>query len=304
MTSDNISHKEAILTREFTEWFKKNRNYSELYEDVRTSGDPFDSAGFIGDELVLIEFKNAISKSMVYYEGSTGSSIERKIGQVLNEIYRQKGTNIFNAIKNKYNEFTIPTLIIVVNRISESALEMLREMMGTRCNEWRFNYNIIIWDREKPKREVKGKCNMDNSVKNTEIVIPNFPNTAPKRTNYLNPEKVSKILTDKNLNEIWIDFKHFAENIGFKITYQAQNVGFINTQTNHMAIGVWPRKSSREKGLRMSFSIEQLNQINPKIKSFADLGIERSKSKLGFLGYNGYIANIKELQQLKRKIVS
>ena len=83
--NDNISHKEILLTNEFIHWLIKTRNYIELFEDSDTSGsDPFDSAGYIENELILIEFKDNISKGMVLYKNSKGSSIEKKIGQVLN----------------------------------------------------------------------------------------------------------------------------------------------------------------------------------------------------------------------------
>ena len=58
-----------------------------------------------------------------------------------------------------------------------------------------------------------------------------------------------------------------------------------------------------QKGLRMTFELEKINKtLNERIQSFKDLGISRSKYKLGYLGYNGYVKNILEMRSLITKL--
>lgn len=302
MTSDNIRHKEAIITTEFTDWFKKNRNYIELYEDKETTGsDPFDSVGVIDDELILIEFKNQISKSMVYYENSKGSSIEKKIGQVLKLIYTQKDSNIFNSISEYYTDNKIPTLIIVAEKISERAIEFLTEMLESRSKDWQFHYKLIQWTNKKPIYLIDKNIPFQHSKKNSTIEIQNFPSTAKKRNSKLNDKTVEQKL--KNIgkfNEFDL-FKSYILKSGFELKYNIKSVNF--TYKGKSLFGIWPFESDEVNGLRMSFELDKINKLlNKKIESLEQLGVIRSKQKIGFLGSNGFIKDYNEMEKLIEKI--
>lgn len=302
MTSDNIRHKEAIITTEFIDWFKKNENYIELYEDKETTGsDPFDSAGVIDDELILIEFKNQISKSMVCYENSKGSSIEKKIGQVLKLLYTKKDSNIFNSISEYYTDNKTPTLIIVAEKITKSAIELLKEMLERRSKDWQFHYKLIQWTNEKPIYLLDKNIPFQQSRKNSTIEIPNFPSTAIKRNAKLNDKTVEQKLKDiGKFNEFDL-FKSYVLKAGFELKYNIKSVNF--TFEGKSLFGIWPFESDENNGLRMSFELEKINKfLNKKIESLEQLGVKRSKQKIGFLGFNGYIKDYNAMEKLIERI--
>jgi len=303
MKNDNSIHKESRIAVSFTSWLKKEENYKELFDDFDTSGgDPFDSAGTIDNKLILIEFKYQISKSTVLYKNSSGSSIEKKIGQVLNIIYNQKKSKIFNAIKEVYNELTVPTVFIVAEKISKNASEILIKMLHNRSKEWRFNYAVCTWHKNKVNYLIDVRNNDYNKDKiNSLINIPDFPSTSPKRNDSLNDEIISKrLLAIEKLKEYNL-FLEYSKSIDAHLDYKIQCVNFkINGKT---FFGIWPFKSDLQKGLRMTFEIEKINKtLNERIQSFKDLGISRSKNKLGYLGHNGYVKNIPEMRSLIAKL--
>lgn len=299
MISDNLKHKEAKITAEFINWFKTERKYIEFYEDVDTSGsDPFDSAGIIGTELYLIEFKNKISKSMVNYKNSKGSSIEKKIGQVLDQLYRKKNSNIYNSIKEHYTNSSIPNVIIVADTISETAKLLLSQLLEKRSKEWRFNYSVIEWKNDKANYLLNERPNtFKNSILNSSIEIPIFPSTAIKRNPKLNYKKVNQRLNLIDKFEIYKMFLEYASSIGANLTY---NINCVNIKFKGKTLfGIWPFGSEKSKGLRMTFEVDKIRElINGNIKYFNYLGIERSKEKLGYLGFNGYVKNEIEMKNL------
>jgi len=94
-------YKEENLINEFSPWFKNARGYREVFEDTDTSGsDPVDSAGFIGDQTVLIEFKDTLAPSEVRYEGSKGSSIEKKLGRFYTIYIKITKTESFDHLQD------------------------------------------------------------------------------------------------------------------------------------------------------------------------------------------------------------
>ena len=302
MISDNIRHKEAIITTEFIEWFKKNKDYVELYEDKETTGsDPFDSAGIIDNDIYFIEFKNQISKSIVNYENSRGSSIEKKIGQVLQLIYTQENSNIFNSISQYYDENKIPTLIIVAEKISKRALDLLTEMLIRRSKDWQFHYKLIKWSNKKPTYLLEKNIFFQDLKKNSTIEIPYFPNTATKRNGKLNNKTLEqKLKKIEKLNEFNL-LKNYLLGNNFELKYNIKSVNF--TFEGKSIFGVWPFESDVINGLRMSFELEKINKLlNLKINSLEELGITRSKQKLGFLGFNGFVSDKYEMEKLLKKL--
>ena len=298
LASDNDQHKENILTEEFTQWFKEATGYIELHDDMRTAGDPFDSAGYIGDRLVLIEFKDSINVSLVNHEGSAGTTIEKKISEVLREVYYKQDTKIFNAISSRYNDFQIPTILIVANRVSQNAKEALEIKLKKRSRDWRFNYQVIEWKEGVPV--MKEFENNEAAFSNTKIEVPKFKSTAPKRKNKLTKTSTAEILSDFGLLDFWEMLLDLVKRKQWTIIYQANSIGIINPETGHSMIGIWPKRSSKKLGLRLTYSVEQINIINPRIKSFEDIGLPREDKKLGFLGSNGFINSRDEMETLIR----
>ena len=295
--NDNISHKEILLTNEFIHWLIKTRNYIELFEDSDTSGsDPFDSAGYIENELILIEFKDNISKGMVLYKNSKGSSIEKKIGQVLKQIYRKEDARIYNSISSFYTKDKIPNALIVANRISENALKLLIKVIEERQKEWFFNAEIIVWKNKNGKTLYKNKSVNIKTKPDLQIEFPEFKNTALKRKDKLNLKEVEGIFKTINKLEEFEMFIKYCKEIGANISFNITN---LNVKLNKTIFGIWPFESNIEKGIRITFNIEQINkELNSNITNFNDLNIIRNENKLGYLGHNAFVKNKVEMQNL------
>ena len=303
MISDNEVHQESKIASGFTKWFEANRNYVELYDDTDTTGgDPFDSAGIIGEKIYLIEFKTIISKSMILYKNSKGSSIEKKIGQVLKQLYQKRDSNIYNSLISYYDDSSIPNIVIVAKRISIEAQKLMKSMFEARSIDWRFNYIVFTWNDEKVNIILENKNkNCSKSLLNHHIKIPRFPSTAPKRNPRLNKKTVIQILDEIGKIEEFNLLSEFISSVKGNLRF---NVSSVNVELNgEVLFGIWPFHSDTIHGLRMTFHMERIiKNSNNKISSFNDLGITRSKEKLGYLGYNGYVNNIVEMKLLIHRI--
>lgn len=299
--SDNNSRSEIKLTNEFISWLKQAEGYEELFEDSDTSGsDPFDSAGYINDDLILIEFKNKIASGMVSYEKSSDSSIEKKIGQVLKQIYKRENGRIYNSVKQFYTENKVPNILIVSNYISHNALHELIEVVERRQLQWYFNVKIIIWGANEPVVLYENNKTSKKDILDQNITFPEFKNTEPKRPNRIQNHEVYDILQaiDK-FEEYQLFVNHFKKK-GCLITLNRTN---ISIKLNKTLFSIWPYNSDTEKGLRISFNIDQINkELNPNIVEFSDLQITRVNQKIGFLGFNAYIKTIAEMRKLIVKI--
>lgn len=299
--SDNDSHNEIKLTLDFLNWFKNSTGYIELFEDSDTSGrDPIDSAGYIGNELILIEFKDKICSGMINYVSSKGSSIEKKIGQVLKQIYGKENSKIYNSIKTFYNENNVPNIYIVANSISKKALKLLTELVEKRQFEWYFNAKIILWENDIGITIYENTNVKIKNISDVNIKIIDFINTAPKRKAKLNEEQIIARL--KSLNK-FDEYQLFINSCHERNLSINMNIKSINIKKTKTLFAIWPFDSDSINGLRISFNIEQINkELNSNIIDFSQLQVERNYSKIGYLGYNSYIKNIDEMTKLIFKL--
>ncbi|MFY8021348.1 MAG: hypothetical protein ACOVP1_09130 [Bacteroidia bacterium] len=299
--NDNHSHKEHLLTVDFLNWFKKHTGYLELFEDSKTiGGDPFDSAGYIKNELILIEFKDKISSSIVSYENSKGSSIEKKIGQVLKQIYHKEHGRIYQAIQTHYTENQIPTIYIVVNSISRNALVSLIKLIEKRQLDWSFNAKIIQWKNGTGLTIYENSDVQCKHMKDDKIEFPLFKNTSPTRKKKLTDTIIIEQLSKIEKLSTYEIFINYCREKGLEIK---KNTRSINIKKNRSLFAIWPYDSDSVSGLRISFNMEQINlHINPNLSSFDDLGLYRNKSKIGYLGYNALIKDETAMKQFIKKL--
>lgn len=303
--NDNDTNKEAILTGRFIKWYSDKFNFIETFDDSDTSGsDPFDSAGFIDNKLVFIEFKHRVSLSQISYKNSLGSSIEKKIGQLLKLLYNEIDSKIFNSIKSKYNDKITPHLIIACDKISERATLRLNELLFIKSHEWFFTYEVLVWKNDKAI-SLTSNFDITNKIKsNREIHIPDFPSTAKPRKNRLNSEIAENRFIELGQEELFQILTNELEALGGKRIYNKNNLNFkFPNLSNKTIFGIWPFKSNSENGILLTFWFDGIiKEFNQNLKLIEDLGLIRNDFKVGHLGYNAYIKDKKTLKTLLQKI--
>jgi len=291
-TNDNAQHKESILTHEFIEWYNATHRYIELFDDGDTSGsDPFDSGGLVNNQLVFIEFKYRITLSQIDYEGSKGSSIEKKIGQLLSQIYYTRDTKSYNAVSAHYDNTTRPKIILVVNKISDRSNERLLAMLQQKSIDWKFSYELIQWDGKNGITLFEETPHFNTTILNNQIVIPLFPNTAAKRINKLTYEKVhahmESIGQAENFKQLYAFFKYKRATFNWNAT--CVNVKFPKFNGNAL-LGFWIYKSTATDGLLITYSFGLLIEyFEVGITTEQELKLQRNPFKVGNLGYNAYL---------------
>ena len=295
MLSDNSNHKEIKLTQEFGTYLKETKQYEELFEDENTAGsDPFDSLGLIGNKLILIEYKHKISPSQIFYEGSRGSSIEKKIGQVLHLIYNKENSNTYNSIKEHITNKTIPEIMIVLNHISKHSANKLEKLLVKRSTEWQFNYKVILWKDKEENIIIENKNNLTFDKLHTEIELPTFLNTAPKRAPKLTYDRICEQFREEQIEHLYSYLKVKLEKLNLEPTYNINNVNFKLKTGGNALVGIWPYKSNMKNGILITYDIQGLNNgFNRAFKTSDDLGLIRNTQKIGFLGFNSFL-NSKE----------
>lgn len=302
--NDNSLHKEAILTKEFGKHLSSKYQYKELFEDKNTAGsDPFDSIGLIKNKIILIEYKNTISPGQVFYIGSKGSSIEKKIATVLKLIYSRQDSKTYNAIKEHITNTTVPLVWIVANGISKTTIQKLDNLLKERCIEWQFNYKVSMWKKEKEEILLSSSVEFDKTMSHEEIHIPVLPNTSKKRSEKLNKKKLNDIIEKIELSRVFEELISVFRELQLKPTYNIGNVNYSPNNGGYSLFGIWPKKSSKTNGLLLTISVEKINEhFGTKFESVNDLGLVRNNTKVGNLGYNSYLNSKTVVQEIKKRI--
>jgi len=252
---------EETLIRQFAPWFTRTRGYIEKFEDTDTSGaDPVDSAGFIDNQTVLIEFKHSISPKEVRYLGSTGSSIEKKIRTVLHNLYQDNNDRVTQSLKG-WDLDHEPLFILVVNRMSDTVVTLLNELLIQHGPEWHFGYEVIRWHGDHgetimtcpPKPVPRGVLQ--------EIVFPQMPSTALPRKPNMPIDTLCTTLESAGLDShIKAMLKKLKEFDGRISGGGARHVNFSFPKISGSAIGIWPDLSNTEKGLCVAYWPEGLER--------------------------------------------
>lgn len=261
----NDRYPEEKLAKEFLPWFKKTYQYDERFEDIDTSGsDPVDSAGFIQDDTLLIELKNRVSGS-VFYEGSKGSSIEKKICTVLKNLYQNNDDRVTQSIVN-WNKTKEPIFVLVANHYSERVIQDLNGLLKKRSDEWRFAYKVLQWNGEHTESVVKSRePSLLSPALFESITFPYMPSTAPRRPK---PYTIGKLKEDSIKNgvdaivDIFLD--KLAENNARFNSANQSNIGYwfpeLNEEGKPTAIALWPKASTSKVGLLITYQEELLQR--------------------------------------------
>lgn len=305
--SDNKSHQESEMTVDFVNWYKINYGYVELFDDVDTTGgDPFDSAGLLGDKLVFIEFKVSINPGQVTYAGSRGSTIEFKISNLLRDVYINQTGKIYESVKNELQNHAVPVLILVVKSISKSAIRALKEMLERTSSNWKFNYQVIIWSDSKGSVCLE---NMSMIESDSMIVrkIEKHKSTAPKRGAKLTLDEVSAHMELEGLSAKFEKLCEVLKTNGAKFVFNQQNMNIkFPSYSNRAMMGIWPRYSTKERGISLSYDFSALNlYCNEGLDDVDSFIFKRNQSrKIGFLGNNTFIKSDETIRQLSEVLSS
>lgn len=300
----SYEYKEETLIQQFTPWFTKTRNYSESFEDTDTSGsDPVDSAGFIGSQTVLIEFKHSLSPKEVRYEGSQGGSIEKKIRTVLNNLYHDKEDRVTKALKG-WNRFQEPLFILVANKFSDSVLILLKQMFTELSIKWHFGYEIIKWENGSGTTLLYSSPQRVTENVFSSIEFPEMPSTAPARNGKMTLEECLAIMDSKNLKGLMDEMIAKVQELGGqKHGNPKNNINFSFPPVVPIAvIGFWPNHSDPENGLLVTFWIEGLQKrFGGQIDEDSLPGVTGPRK--GHLGASRYFKTVSEIAEFWEKII-
>ena len=292
-------YKEEELTRMFMPWFSNARNYEEKFEDTDTSGsDPVDSAGFIKNQTVLIEFKDSLSPKEVRYEGSKGSSIEKKIRTVLNNLYQNNNDNVTKEL-NGWNRGQEPHFILVANRLSDNVLSLSKSMLEESSGKWHFGYEIIVWNGSSGETLLYSppKSVPENLLES--IRFPDMPSTALPRSKAMSVNKCIEIMEKKNLKEL-VDFmvEIVNEYGGKKNGSSNGNINFsFPPKIDRAVIGIWPMESNEENGILVTYWLEGLKRRFG-LEDYDDNHLPGVKGpRKGHLGASRYFKTIGEISE-------
>lgn len=289
---------EKALTQQFIPWFTKTRNYIEKYDDADTrGGDPVDSAGFIDNKTVVIEFKYSISPKEVRYIGSAGSSIEKKIRTVLDNLYHDHNDRVTRSLKG--NDFGHePLFILVVNRLSDDVLQLLKQMLIELRPQWRFGYEIIKWNDD------HGETLLYSSPKKVPedllrtIQFSTMPSTAPKRSRQMSIENCCAIMESKGLGSLVDIMLEKVQEIGGREKRGPKNnVNFsFPPEVTTSALGFWPNDSDAENGMLITYNLSRLQErFGRPISDEALPGIRGPRK--GLLGWSRFLRSRSEIMK-------
>lgn len=265
MTKQKGRYPEKQLTEAFTKWLTCEFGYQETFEDVDTGkGAPIDSVGFIGRQLVLIEYKNKISRGAIWYKGSRGSSIEKKIGTALNDIYHEKHTRIAEAAR-RWDRLQPPLFILAANSISKSARQELNKLLRIKSRLWRFHYRVYLWNGDRGDIILEDSSVPMAKFPLNEIIFPEMPSTAPKRTSpRLTFDDLERTARELNIEELFDRFWGRMERFRPRQIKNISNINFafprLNHEDNDAGIGIWPKLFDQQKGIFVTYSPQVLKK--------------------------------------------
>jgi len=281
------AHGQENLGKKFLVWFNKKYSYQEKLIDLETRyADPVDSAGYIDQNVILIEFKHTLSAGQIDYQGSKGSSIEKKIRTALYQLYNNIPSRLSRAI-SICKDSKPPLFILAANSISSNAIEKLRNMLSKRAMEWNFNYQVILHNSDIPKIILENyECKaFQNDLHN--IFFEDMPSTAPKRRKKITIPKLMDSINIVGMREVLELFMKKADSHGGKLKPNIKNVNYSfpykNSGRSDSVLGIWPSESSQNLGLCITLSPKELDHC-------FGFGADKSVSMLGKIGPNpGYL---------------
>lgn len=286
---------EETFTETVAPWLREKRHYVERFEDKDTSlAAPVDSAGFIGTQLVLIEFKCSLRREDIYYEGSRGSSIEKKIATALKGLYRRLDNRLGRALRS-WDRSCDPLFILIAKRLNDRASTLLCEMLASRSPIWHFGFEVIVWDRE--PRTIDASAPQPFGMDYGTVEFPEMPSTAPRRKPSVSPNAFIAKIHEKGLGDLMDELLGIVKRSGGEPTNSKaqKSLTFCFPPFNKAVIGVWMPDSVLATGLIVNYKRERLQKLfgapDEAYESLPGVPI----SPRGYLGESRLLRTIQEL---------
>lgn len=302
MANETRVEPETKLAKAFLPWFKDMTGYDERIDDIDTSSsDPIDSAGYQGSDTLLIELKVKVGAGLIYYEGSTGSSIEKKICTALRHLYQEPNSRLGKALRDWYSGRE-PIFMLVANTYTGSAMPKLEELLSRRSLDWRFGYELLHWTGTTAESQIK-KLPSDVSIGELRsIKFPNMPNTAKPRAKGMSDADVQEKAIEKGLEPVLAAFHRNLEENGAVRNAQKHNIAYSFPNRNHgnkkAVLTIWPGHFDRSKGILIACHEERLIDcfdIADEIDLDRDLPGQPGP-KVGHLGESRYLATVTNVE--------
>lgn len=264
MSTDRRIEPEELLARAFMPWFKATTGYDERLEDIDTRfADPVDSAGYLSGNTLLIELKNRVNGGSIAYEGSNGSSIEKKICTALSQLYSET-ENRLNAALSGWYSGREPIFALVANHFSKRALTELRSLLRQRSMEWRFGYEVLVWTGQRAKSLMKQEPSRASLSELQSIELPNMPSTAPRRGKRMSDEACIDAAIDQGLERVLEAFhRKLNENDAVRKA-QIHNITYSfpsrNRGDKRTVFAIWPGHFDRSKGILIAYQQRRLRE--------------------------------------------
>jgi hypothetical protein len=279
---------EQEIQQSFTDWLTGTGGYLEELSDPNGgAGALCDSVGMIGDRPVLIEFKRAVTPSIVAYSSKKSSSLERKVRNTLEDLHNEK-------FLKHWNKATIPFVWIVAERISQDASDRLNTVLSERTEEWYFEYEFGVWSGVSYSQLGKGPDTPISPEQLRNVTFPSMPwpgeNRSPKR----NFDEFQNIARQQGAREIFDYLIDRVHQQGFSIEYNRSSMNIkapgTNTKKKRNVIGIWPGDSN-QKGLCVSADRKRLTECFPdsKVETCSSPGANAPAG--GYLGPRVYLAS-------------
>lgn len=292
--------KEEEIANKFTEWFQSEFSYEQKLDDIETRyADPVDSAGFIEKDVVLIEFKDILSAGSIYYEGSKGSSIEKKLRTVLYNLYNNVNDRVTLALSG-WDRSRTPLFILAANSISKEAQKKLKNMLDDRSVDWKFDYIVYLWGDDYPSIIFEKRNVTTDMAGINDIEFPDMPSTAPKRSEKISIDDLMAIANKNSISEILDNFLDKLNSYKPVIKLNIKNVNFAfpsrNNGSRDSVLGLWPEYFSMDNGILVSYSPKGLAKCFNLNEDYEKQFVGKKGPDVDFLGARLFLKTIEDIK--------
>ena len=293
MLNSEHRYQERELQLMFVRYLANTVGYIELFDDIDANGNDIDSAGLIGAQPVIIEFKDILSPTTVRFSDKKCGSIERKLSSALLDLRGNKPRGVLSKLFENHVQ-TTPVFLIVANTLSREARKSLINCLEEKAVSWGFDWRIYT-----AKPDITEIANGLAGHISHRVNIPFLREQAPRRRLRPKKDEFMRIFYELKVGDIYsalvdaitrsggIALRPNMANINFALPYKG-------SKSNHAMIGAFTEHSNQENGLFVGYAMEyfRVRYNISHIDESALPGIEAPRD--GFLNSNRYLRNQEE----------
>jgi hypothetical protein len=254
----------------------------------------------VGKDVYLIEFKDTVSGGSIFYEGSRGSSIEKKMCTVLRNLYQDANDRVTRAVSS-WDRRREPVFMLVANHYTERARAELGQLLKARARQWQFAYQIVEWTGQKAVSIMNTEPSVGDESARRLISFPEMPSTAPPRPKPISIETCKQYARREGLEAVFDAFLGRLRQFDARRTARQTNIGFAfpdRTQgSRRTLIALWPSHFERGKGILISYWQDGLRKAFPSARQI-DFDKElpgRPGPIVGYLNSHRYLLSVEDV---------